>query len=111
MVCPIIWRAIGTENLGIGLKSLDLGWTLQAVGWLEVKFVGLNDKTTLQRDNHLLPQIIQPNKCPVFTKIVQPSLLKGWCKLIWGLLIHDPGGYRPCSSSNTPSTTKISSPP
>ena len=36
MVCPIIWRAIGTENLGIGRKSLDLGWILQTVRWSEV---------------------------------------------------------------------------
>jgi hypothetical protein len=48
MVCPIIWRAIGTENLGIGRKSLDLGWILQTVRWSEVEFVGLTDKKTTE---------------------------------------------------------------
>ena len=38
------------------------------------------------------PILNYPNKCPVLTKIVQPSLLKGWCRLICGLLIHDPAG-------------------
>ena len=34
----------------------------------------------------------ESSRCPVFTKMVQPSLLKGLCRLIWGLLIHDPAG-------------------
>lgn len=31
-------------------------------------------------------------KCPVFTKIRQPSRLKGWCWLMWGLRSQLPAG-------------------
>jgi len=44
-----------------------------------------------------------------FTKIIQPSLLKGLCLLPGGLRMYVPGPKSPVSSEKVPSRTKISS--
>src|SRR3569832_2275021 len=50
-------------------------------------------------------------RSPTLTKIIHPTRLNGWCRLMCGLRSLLPAKKRPNSSSNTPSSTRISSPP
>jgi hypothetical protein len=51
------WCGIGTEICGIRWNNLDLTWHWQAVGWSDVKFVGLTDK--LEYEHICSHQLIQ----------------------------------------------------
>src|SRR3569832_1469565 len=50
-------------------------------------------------------------RSPTLTKIIHPTRLNGWCRLMCGLRSLLPAKKQPNSSSNTPSSTRISSPP
>ena len=89
MLCAPVSNASFTLVLG-SIDAGPIGGTKRNAEHVHVKSLGIEYSISVE---HLLRWCIQgTRRCPVLTKITQPSLLKGLCKLMCGLRIHDPSG-------------------